>query len=389
MATSGPSSDRRPRSSARPPPRTRRPPIPASWKRDISFLHPGYKEPFNVLFKLPQIDQVPAPAAAAADPSPAPTHYSQRYGVHHATALAACQIVANNAFNGFLSHDPEGKQPVGGSTTILRMKKYYFVVPDSTAAADGSNDRKEPYAIVPRFEDWPFPHGRIPRLWQSTPSTQGHGMDRCRGGTSVLPTCAVSGADWTADKCHIIPEDQESWYHKNGMANYRSTGGLGIDDPANMCILRTDIHAAFDASIFAVVPKPGGFGYFAVQALQFRDPWTRFIAEFHEKPFYSTAKNEYLFARFAAAVFMLIGDFVTNVEVSRRVARRVECVDEGPATSFETKIEWMTGRELSNVYAKGRSEGEKPRKRARGDGDDPQEDEEEEVRTRKRHRNSI
>ncbi|TGJ79475.1 hypothetical protein E0Z10_g9292 [Xylaria hypoxylon] len=357
-------------------PRPLRLPASAASRDDILFLHPAYKEPFNLLLKLPRIDPVSYSAAASTGSTAA------TYGVHHTTALVACQIVANNAFDGVLSYDPEGTRPVcirtdqdDNSNIILEDNEYYFVVPSSPHAAseNDDNNKKEPYAIVPSFEDWAFPHGRIPSLWRSIdstwPNTNTLANDGAGGGMGILPRCAVSNVTWAIDKCHLVPKYQEDWYHKNGMARYRSTGSLDIDDPANLCILRKDIYAALDNFIFAVVPKRYGF---VVHALQVWGPWSEFAVEFHDVPFCGAVNVNYLFARFAAAIFMLIKPFVTNAHVCRRVARRLECPDKGLATSFETKIEWMTGRELSDSYAGGKSRSASPRKRVKGDGNGQQ-----------------
>ena len=50
-------------------------------RKDISFLHPGY-EALNVLLRLPRVDRTS----------------SGSFGVCHRTALLACQVIANNAF---------------------------------------------------------------------------------------------------------------------------------------------------------------------------------------------------------------------------------------------------------------------------------------------------
>jgi hypothetical protein len=64
---------------------------------DICFLHPGY-DGKNVVLSLPRVDcTASTPATPAA------------YGVHHNTALLACQIIAGNAFDGsFLAFDQAG-----------------------------------------------------------------------------------------------------------------------------------------------------------------------------------------------------------------------------------------------------------------------------------------
>lgn len=90
-----------------PPPQTLR------LRPKIYFLHPGYPSLSNRLITLARADGV-----------------SPDFGVHHRTALVACQIIANNAFNGYLALDQEGKRlvntPIEG---VLTAGYYYFFVP--------------------------------------------------------------------------------------------------------------------------------------------------------------------------------------------------------------------------------------------------------------------
>ncbi|KAH8751046.1 hypothetical protein F5883DRAFT_578344, partial [Diaporthe sp. PMI_573] len=58
-------------------------PAPPQRPYVTSFRHPGYNSPHDVLFKLPRLDATPT---------------STQRGVHHRTALLACQIIANNSF---------------------------------------------------------------------------------------------------------------------------------------------------------------------------------------------------------------------------------------------------------------------------------------------------
>jgi hypothetical protein len=48
-------------------------------------------------------------------------------GIHHATALLACQIVSNNAFGGRLYADREGQRAVEVGVEILTKDEYYFL----------------------------------------------------------------------------------------------------------------------------------------------------------------------------------------------------------------------------------------------------------------------
>lgn len=75
----------------------------------ISFRHPAYSEPEDILSKLPRLDHTEQSSTALG-----PEHETVA-GVHHRTALLACQIIANNAFNGYLATDRDGQDPVGVS----------------------------------------------------------------------------------------------------------------------------------------------------------------------------------------------------------------------------------------------------------------------------------
>jgi hypothetical protein len=80
----------------------------------IRFYHPGYLRPLNLLFCLPRVDYNTTEGA---------------FGVHYLTALTACQIVANNAFEkGYLARDERGKDRVSDDETILLQRDYWFFV---------------------------------------------------------------------------------------------------------------------------------------------------------------------------------------------------------------------------------------------------------------------
>ncbi|KAF4627293.1 hypothetical protein G7Y89_g10861 [Cudoniella acicularis] len=87
---------------------------------DICFHHPGYRTS-GLLLTLPRVD-----STVAADGTPA-------YGVHHRTALLACQIIAGNAFNNSrFAVDREGRQPVQVPLDgVLTDSQYYFIIDGS------------------------------------------------------------------------------------------------------------------------------------------------------------------------------------------------------------------------------------------------------------------
>ena len=83
-------------------------------REDIRFLHPGYPDRQNMFLSLPRVDSTP----------------TGTFGVHHATALLACQVIANNTFdNSRLTLDMEGQQQVTTpAEDILTQSSYYFIV---------------------------------------------------------------------------------------------------------------------------------------------------------------------------------------------------------------------------------------------------------------------
>ena len=112
--------------TAAPPPfPTQHPPPPSlelGSRNDICFHHPGYEGSSSLLLTLPRVDSI-----AAADTTPT-------YGVHHRTALLACQIIAGNAFNNSrLALDRAGQQSVQiPLDSVLTDNKYYFIVDGSS-----------------------------------------------------------------------------------------------------------------------------------------------------------------------------------------------------------------------------------------------------------------
>jgi hypothetical protein len=100
----------------------RRPSLPFELgsRDDICFYHPGYHTS-NLLLTLPRVD-----SAVVADATTA-------CGIHHRTALLACQIIAGNTFdNSHFALDRADQQPVQVPLdSVLTGNEYYFIVEGS------------------------------------------------------------------------------------------------------------------------------------------------------------------------------------------------------------------------------------------------------------------
>lgn len=78
--------------------------------RMISFHHPGYEHPNDIIFQLL-----------------APDHPSG--GFHHLSALTACGIVAGNRFDGYFSTTRNGQAIEESPDSVLIGNDYWFHVP--------------------------------------------------------------------------------------------------------------------------------------------------------------------------------------------------------------------------------------------------------------------
>lgn len=286
----------------------------------IRFYHPGYPKPLNLLFCLPRVDYSPA---------------DNIYGVHHLTALTACQILANNTFEkGKLAKDDEGKEFVDGEYLVQR--DYWFFV-----------DGDARYPIVPSFKDWEFPHDRLPSWWAPTHS-------------QAVPSrrCAVTNTIYAPTLAHIVPKEEQQWFNKNGMGLYGG-GSRTLDDTHNFIPLKADLYVCFDQKVFAMVPKSmrGLDGEvsnrYVLHVFDGRE--SEFAALYQNRPIenLSSGSREYLFTRFAWAVFSLIKPFLTS-GVGRRITRfRVRAAsedDEGEELQAEMQTVFLDSKKLEDLY---------------------------------------
>jgi hypothetical protein len=86
--------------------------LPSNARR-ISFRHPGYDYPDNVLLNIPALDV--------------------GGGIHHGTAKIACGIIATNRWDGYFTTDQAGQRRVESSPeAILSGAEYYFQLPNIT-----------------------------------------------------------------------------------------------------------------------------------------------------------------------------------------------------------------------------------------------------------------
>lgn len=266
--------------------------------KSITFRHPGYKLD-NVLFTLPRLDASPQTGGAA--------------GVHHGTALLACQIIANNAFDGFLTTDQEGVHRVSTATAldgVLLDDDYWFQVE--------RGDDVDIYPVVPRFEEWQFPHSYMDSLlWDPksrvvAPETHANVPDRPAPTPPAIPSsnpfapppsrrCILSNNSYATQRAHLVPTAQSRWFQVNSMRRY-GDNLLFINAEQNKVSVRHDLHKLWDDFVFTLVPKRGGRD-FVVHVLGMPSPAaSEFAHEWHNTPVQEGAldgvEKAFLFAKY-------------------------------------------------------------------------------------------
>ena len=161
----------------------------------VSFYHPINK---GLILTLPKNNVLPSTESD--------------FGVHHETALTACQIIACNK-PGFLSTSTN-RNDVKDQTSpkrhpFLTSARYYYhlhVQPDDTN-----------YCICVDFALWSFPHHNLPPSWVRETPLEDAGFERSNwtaisaGVKERDPRCRISG--WIDNKltAHIVPADQIEW----------------------------------------------------------------------------------------------------------------------------------------------------------------------------------
>ncbi|KAH6614476.1 hypothetical protein B0J18DRAFT_301456 [Chaetomium sp. MPI-SDFR-AT-0129] len=288
-------------------------------RENILIRHPGYPTQ-DLLLIFPRVDSEAL----------VPDHHD--YGVHHGTVLVACQITAGNAFtNSYLSLDKEGQQrvqtPLHG---VLTEHEYYFIVEGYPL-----------YPIVPSFQDWEFPHHRIPEWW--------HPLHH---NPNVTMACGVTNSSYAVEEAHLVPEEERAWYSDNEMEFYGWGPLRDIDNKTNRLPLRSDIRTVFDNRWFVIVPKVFTTGSSIQQPPEYvthimvGEAWELWPTH-HNTVVQSLHRcsREYLFARFAWTILFQVRMFVIGGR-HRHVIRRVTTADE----EREYKVQYCSGEELEEAY---------------------------------------
>ncbi|KAI0869747.1 hypothetical protein GGS24DRAFT_477762 [Hypoxylon argillaceum] len=143
-----------------------------------------------------------------------------------------------------------------------------------------------------------------------------------------------------------------------------------VNQKKNRIALRHDLHSAFDSQLFAIVPKNN---YYVIHQFHDNDICAReFASTYHNRIVVSEGVvREFLFARLARALLMLVQPFMTQSPLKRYVVRlrAVEGSNVGSG-QYHTQSEWLSPQQLSEQYSGGGTKSASPTKRKR-DGENP------------------
>ncbi|KAI9760551.1 MAG: hypothetical protein M1840_002389 [Geoglossum simile] len=269
----------------------------------ISFRHPGYKSPYDLLLKLSAFDH---PLG----------------GLHYRTALVACGIVAGNVWDGYFTETRDGSRITLDDDQMLMGAEYYFHIPYPSGSVSAMDENSPAgsyyrYPVVPNFQEWPFPHHNLPPGWADglmKPSVGGT-VTRAPSHHAITVlerdrSCRISDYTDGLSCAHLCPQAELGWFTSNAMYEYNAQTQLSAasvtDDKQNCLTLRLDLHSAFDHRKFVIVPKGG------VLVTHFLQPTSCYGRIYHNTtihPIYNVS-IEFFLTRFAWAILPSIRTFL-------------------------------------------------------------------------------
>lgn len=114
----------------------------------VRIRHLGYDDNCNVILTLYGLDHPDG-------------------GVHYETARTACGILAGNRWDGVLTSSATYRKEDISPGPYFIGTDAYFHLPDWQPSNPDDPDAqlKRRYPVYVRMDEWPFPHGNLPKIW--------------------------------------------------------------------------------------------------------------------------------------------------------------------------------------------------------------------------------
>jgi hypothetical protein len=172
------------------------------------------------------------------------------------------------------------------------------------------------------------------------------------------PPCCVTALRTGAERYHLVPQTGlvKEWFISNAMAQYASDSARGY---GQYSFMRSDIHSMFDASRFAIVPKPSAgsstpsasasasssSSSYALAVHVLDEGFDELTALYHNVAIQSSSahmfSSEFLFARFELSLFPLIQNFIDSPAPGHLAVSKLD------TSQGISKLAWMDGREFA------------------------------------------
>lgn len=270
-----------------------------------------------------------------------------RGGIHHGTALLICGILAGNVWDGWFTAERSGPRLRATSESVLKLKQYYYHVPDPAApraAASAGGRAPYKYPIVPSFQHWRFPHDAPPPGWSFEPGDQDDltlflPVPSISSSSQAVKDrdggCCLTGYRDCIERAHLCPRSENEWFGQQEMDRYNISrslvGAALVDDTANALTLRADVHQLFDSATFVFAPKQGAWvAHFLVPTADLGPEYHNTIVDIPR-----SVHPAHILARLAWAVFPQVRNFLIRGE-KRLVSIKQPSALEGMAPQNDT-----------------------------------------------------
>lgn len=257
------------------------------------------------------------------------------------------------------------RNPLPTSISNARTRAQPSTPPSSDSRPHTPPQYNVPYPIVPSFGDWQFPHNHLPAEWKLCHFAPQPTPTPCYSHTGSTPSrrCWITCYHMGINECHLVPKNQDVWWAANSMRQYTMNTDGVPKDAANIAWLRADIHQVLDGHKFAIVPKPslpsssassassGSSSFaFAAHVLESDYEAREFGSLYHNIAIAQAGIDrlspEFLFARFAWAIFAHLQTFLNSSITRRRLAVMVQ-----NGTDRYTELKQMDGQEWAKYLA--------------------------------------
>ncbi|THW72806.1 hypothetical protein D6D18_10321 [Aureobasidium pullulans] len=218
-----------------------------------------------------------------------------KHDFEHRTASIVCGIIANNAWNGYLTRTRAGARTMLDDELVFMEADHH-----DTMWTQGSKSKRK--ISSKSSED---------KKAEKMDKTNTDTLSCPRSSTGAFPTAACHPIERT----HLCPRSEVEWFLDQDMDRYNNSrslmGNNVVDDLSNSLALRADIYQSFDAGNFVFVPKQDRWvAHFIVNTRTLRATYHNTIVDLDP-----VVHPCFLLTRLAWAVLPMVANFLLRGHV--------------------------------------------------------------------------